>query len=76
MYKPDLIIMDYLNPGLYGAVICRQLKTTVDTKHIPIIMFSVHPIAEDAARKTGAEDFINKPFSINELLESGHMHMK
>jgi DNA-binding response OmpR family regulator len=66
---PNLILLDVLLSGKDGRTIARQLKSQEDTKHIPIIMFSAHPSAEQTAREAGADDFIAKPFEIDDLLE-------
>jgi DNA-binding response OmpR family regulator len=62
-------LLDVLLSGKDGRTIARQLKSQEDTKHIPIIMFSAHPSAEQTAREAGADDFIAKPFEIDDLLE-------
>jgi DNA-binding response OmpR family regulator len=67
-YKPDLIILDLLLSGNDGQHICKTLKHTDETKHIPIIMISAHPSAKAAAEECGAESFVAKPFSLDELL--------
>ena len=66
---PDLIVLDVLLSGKDGRAIARQLKSQENTKHIPIIMFSAHPSAEQTALEAGADDFITKPFEIDDLLE-------
>ena len=65
----DLIIMDMLLSGTDGTDVCRRLKQ--DQKHspVPILMFSAHPNARDACLKAGADDFISKPFEMNDMLE-------
>lgn len=65
---PDLILVDVLLSGKDGREIVKYLKSQEETKHIPIIMFSAHPSAEKTAREAGAEDFVAKPFEIDELL--------
>ena len=65
---PDLILLDVLLSGKDGREIVKQLKSQEDTKHIPVIMFSAHPSAEATARACGADDFLAKPFDIDELL--------
>ncbi len=67
-FKPDLILLDVLISGNDGRTICRQLKSQKDTKEIPIIMFSAHPSAAATIAEYGADDFIAKPFDVNELL--------
>jgi len=66
---PDLILLDMLLSGKDGGEIAYRLKHDDATKRIPIIMISAHPSAKDAAKRSGADDFIAKPFDIEELLE-------
>lgn len=65
---PDLILLDMLLSGKDGGEIAYRLKQDKATKHIPIIMVSAHPSAKEAAKKSGADDFIAKPFDIEQLL--------
>ena len=65
---PDLILLDVLLSGKDGREIVKYLKSQQETKHIPVIMFSAHPSAEETARQAGAEDFLEKPFDIDVLL--------
>lgn len=67
-YKPHLILLDVLLSGNDGRTICKALKHDSKTKHIPIIMVSAHPSAEASVRKSGADSFVAKPFSIKGLL--------
>ena len=68
-FKPDAIILDVLLSGYDGREICKQLKSSNDTKHIPVIMVSAHPDAAISTKKAGADDFLAKPFDINILLQ-------
>ena len=65
---PHLILVDVLLSGKDGREIVKYLKSQQETKHIPIIMFSAHPSAEETARQAGANDFLAKPFNIDDLL--------
>src|SRR5437763_524588 len=65
---PDLIILDVLLSGKDGRLICQKLKSQQDTKHIPIIMISAHPNAQQSVAAVGADDFMPKPFDADELL--------
>lgn len=65
---PDLILLDMLLSGKDGGEIAYKLKHNNVTKHVPIIMVSAHPSAKEAAKKSGADDFIAKPFDIEQLL--------
>ena len=66
---PDLILMDIKMSGKDGRVICRELKSKSRTKNIPIILLSASHQLHDSALEAGADDFMAKPFSMNELLE-------
>jgi len=68
-FKPDLILLDVLISGHDGRTICKKLKSNQDTRHIPVIMFSAHPAAAASIAEYGADDFIAKPFDINNLLQ-------
>jgi DNA-binding response OmpR family regulator len=67
-FTPDLILMDVYLGGWDGRDICQQLKSSNSTKHIPVIMFSAYQQAEESTRKFGADDFIGKPFDMEELI--------
>jgi DNA-binding response OmpR family regulator len=73
---PRLIILDILLSGKDGRDICRILKQTKATKHIPIIMMSAHPNAETSAFESGADDFTAKPFEIDDLILKIKKHLK
>lgn len=66
---PHLILLDVLLSGKDGREIVKYLKTQQETRHIPVIMISAHPSAEETARQAGADDFLAKPFNIDVLLE-------
>lgn len=65
---PDLIILDVVFAGKDGRTICKQIKESAETRHIPILMYSAGTNLEQDARNAGAEDFIAKPFEIKELV--------
>lgn len=65
---PHLILLDMLLSGKDGREIVKHLKSQEETKHIPVIMFSAHPSAEETALSAGADDFLAKPFDIDVLL--------
>jgi DNA-binding response OmpR family regulator len=67
---PNLFILDrQLQNSSDGLEACRYLKSDEATKDIPVIMISATPEIGMLARKAGAEDYLEKPFSINLLLE-------
>ncbi|UJS17137.1 MAG: response regulator [Candidatus Jettenia sp.] len=66
--KPDLILFDLWMPGWNGKDACRYLKGNEDTKDIPIIIISADRNIAQLAKETGADDFIAKPFQMENLL--------
>ena len=68
-FKPDLILLDVLISGYDGRTICRELKASQETSHIPVIMFSAHPGAAASIADYGADDFIAKPFDVAHLMK-------
>lgn len=65
---PDVILLDVLLSGKDGRLICQKLKSQEETRHIPIIMMSAHPNAKQSVSAVGADDFVAKPFNVDELL--------
>lgn len=66
---PDLILLDILLSGSDGRDICKRLKRDTTARHIPIIMISAHPGVEESVKAAGAQDFIAKPFDMDDLLQ-------
>jgi len=67
--KPDLVLLDLLLPNLQGDVLCKQLKSNEELKHIPIILFTASIIRVPAkVKEMGADDYILKPFGTEDLL--------
>ena len=69
-YIPDLIVLDVLMPKMTGTELCRLLKETDKTDHIPIIMLTALQTTEDkmAGLRAGADSYIPKPFYPEHLL--------
>src|SRR3954465_120875 len=67
---PDLIVLDWMLPGLSGIELCRRLRTRPETKGLPIIMLTARGEESERVRglSTGADDYVVKPFSVPELL--------
>lgn len=65
---PDLLLLDIWMSGQDGRDICKYLKNNPLTKHIPIIMISASKDIKQSAKESGADDFIAKPFEIDDLL--------
>lgn len=66
--KPDLLLLDIWMSGQDGRQICKALKSRSETKDIPVIMISANKDTEKFSKQAGANDFISKPFEMDELL--------
>ncbi len=68
--RPDIIVLDWMLPGVSGIEICRRLKMRRETRGVPIIMVSARSDEVDRVRglETGADDYVVKPFSLVELM--------
>ncbi len=75
---PDLVLLDWMLPGVSGIEICRRLKQRVTTKAMPIIMLSARGEEPDRVRglETGADDYVVKPFSVTELMARIRAHLR
>ena len=67
---PDLVVLDWMLPGLSGIELCRRLRARPQTQGLPIIMLTARGEESERVRglATGADDYIVKPFSVPELL--------
>lgn len=67
---PDLIVLDWMIESLSGVEVCRQLRKAKESACVPIMMLTARGEEEDKIRglKTGADDYLTKPFSPRELL--------
>ncbi len=65
---PDLLLLDIWMSGEDGREICKYLKQNEPTKHIPIVMISASRDVKQSAKEAGADDFLAKPFEMNDLL--------
>src|SRR5881409_517100 len=67
---PDLVVLDWMLPGLSGIELCRRLRARPETRALPIIMLTARGEESERVRglATGADDYIVKPFSIPELM--------
>lgn len=68
--KPDLILLDWMLPGVSGIELCRRLRAAAGTRAIPILMLTARAEEADRVRglATGADDYVVKPFSVPELM--------
>jgi two-component system, OmpR family, phosphate regulon response regulator PhoB len=67
---PDLVLLDWMLPGLSGIELCRRVRARADTERMPIIMLTARGEESERVRglAIGADDYIVKPFSVPELL--------
>jgi two-component system phosphate regulon response regulator PhoB len=67
---PDLVVLDWMLPGVSGIELCRRLRARPETKALPIIMLTARGEESERVRglATGADDYVVKPFSVAELL--------
>jgi two-component system, OmpR family, phosphate regulon response regulator PhoB len=66
---PDLLVIDWMLPGISGIELCRRIRARAETQHLPIIMLTARGEERDRIRglSTGADDYVVKPFSVLEL---------
>jgi len=67
---PDLVILDWMLPGLSGIELCRRLRLRPETQSLPVILLTARGEESERVRglATGADDYVVKPFSVPELL--------
>jgi len=67
---PDLLVLDWMLPGLSGIELCRRLRARPETQRLPIIMLTARGEESERIRglSTGADDYVVKPFSTPELM--------
>ena len=66
---PDLILLDLMMPGMDGYEVCGKLRNEPVTQNIPIIMLTAKGYVRDKVKglEIGADDYVTKPFNLNEL---------
>ena len=65
---PDLFLLDIWMSGVDGRDICRELKESEQTRHIPVLMISASNDIHHSALDAGADDFMTKPFDMQQLI--------
>ncbi|HEY3994012.1 MAG TPA: response regulator [Ktedonobacteraceae bacterium] len=66
---PSVLVLDIWMSGEDGREICKYLKSQEMTKHLPVILFSATKDIQRIAQEVGADDFLPKPFDIDDLLK-------
>jgi two-component system, OmpR family, phosphate regulon response regulator PhoB len=68
--RPDLLLLDWMLPGISGIEVCRLMRAKPETRSIPVIMLTARGEESERVRglATGADDYIVKPFSVPELM--------
>ena len=67
---PDILIVDWMLPGLSGIELCWRLRRQPSTRYLPLMMLTARGEEPDRVRalKAGADDYLTKPFSVGELI--------
>ena len=73
-FRPDVVILDYMLPDVNGNVVCRTIREHPDLADTKILIISgvVNASEVDDLLKAGADDFIKKPFNIENVIERIH----
>ena len=69
-FEPNLLLLDWMLPDLSGIEICKSIRKDTSFKNLPVIMLTAKGEEEDKIKglDSGADDYLTKPFSYNELL--------
>lgn len=73
-HRPDLILLDYWLPLQNGGEITKKLKKDDYTKDIPVVIISASYNIKDIVHDVGADDFVPKPYDINDLIRKIEVH--
>ncbi|MGE0231861.1 MAG: phosphate regulon transcriptional regulator PhoB [Flavobacteriaceae bacterium] len=67
---PDLLVLDWMLPGISGIELCRRLRLRGETERLPVVMLTARGEESERVRglATGADDYVVKPFSVPELM--------
>ena len=76
--KPDLVLLDVMMPKMSGFEVCEKLRETWSATELPIILLTAKNQIEDLVKgfESGANDYLTKPFSKNELLARTRVHLR
>jgi putative two-component system response regulator len=69
-FRPDLVLLDVLMPGMSGFEVCKRIKAAPETRLTPVVLITGLSATEDRIKgiNAGADDFLSKPIDFNELL--------
>lgn len=73
--KPDLLLLDLWMPKLNGEEILKTLKEKSDTKALPVVIMSASRDGAEVAKRFGADDYLAKPFDIQNLMTKIQAHV-
>ncbi len=67
--RPDLVLLDWMMPGVSGLELCRRIRATKGNADLPVIMLTARGEEDDVVRglDVGADDYVAKPYSMTEL---------
>lgn len=73
-HRPDIVILDWMMPGMDGLEVCRRLRQDPETSRIPVIMLTAKSDTVDKilGLEMGADDYVTKPFHVRELVARIH----
>ena len=76
--KPDLILIDLMMPKMDGYTACSKIKNNEETRGIPIVILTAidHELNKKFASEMGADGYITKPFTLEELLDITNRYIK
>ena len=68
-HRPDILLLDWMLPGISGIEVCRRLRMGAETRNIPIVMLTARGEQRDRLQGmgVGADDYISKPFVMSDL---------
>ena len=69
-FKPDLVMLDIWMPKISGEVLCLKIKEDDNLKKIPVVLLSASNRTEKISKKCKADDYLTKPFDMEELIET------
>lgn len=68
-FKPDLVITDYILNGINGGELCKKIKNTSSTCHLPVIIISAYSKVLQSLGYYGCNAYVAKPFDLTEMID-------